>query len=638
MRTRPGKAEFRPRLPGSQNSPVPKVIIVAEEDPARELGHTVLWRPGVTRVWLRDPDAAIEQVKKHRPHMVVVSFPYDIASSQLVRQLREDEETRSLAIVIVEHRVSKRRHRELVNAGANAVIPRPVDPFRWDPRLEELLFVPERRPSDLSIRIEIRRRLSEPIQVDGKILNLSINGLLLETSSQIPPRALLDLTFELPGDAESPIVGVGRVARDAGGSRSLHRMGVELLMLRGEGRRWIHDFVHAGDNPRRGADDDVSVERWLREDREWGAVLRDPTLAQALDMEPARLESWLRRKVLEWRRTVDAINGVVLIADAEARIVRLNRTGLELSGIEDWSQLVGSRLADLRGGQPWDAMLDLASRGLSQTSRGERQVENETSGRSWAITVGPIERDEHEGEQMVMFARETTELIELQEEVKRAEMMATLGALVGGVTHEMRNGLFNLSSCLDAFEAVGDKRILARQRPELDRMVKFSQELLDYGRPSSAELRPGDLAPVLENAAEATRSLAEARDIEISVTTQGELPQVELDEGRLLQVFQNLIQNGVQHGPPGSRVSLSARADDRRVVCTVTDEGAGVDPAHLNRIFEPFYSLRQGGTGLGLSIVKRIVEDHRGEVEVENDPSGGALVTVRLPAARAADA
>ena len=617
---------------------MPKVVIVAEHDPAKELGHTVLWRPGVERIWVRDPKKAHAQVKEHRPQMVVVAVPDAGANAtELIRELRTDVDTRPTAIAAIESALSKERQRTLLDAGANAVITHPVDAIRWDPRLEELISVPERRMTQLPVRVGVRRRLAEPVALDGVILNIGIHGLLLEIESPVPSRALLDLAFRLPDDTEAEIVGVGRVARDAGGRSGVYRLGVEFLMLRGAGRGRIHAFVHSGATVRRGADDEAAVERAEREDREWSAVLRDPTLAPALDMEPARLEAWLRRKAIEWRRTVDAIDAPVLIVDAEGRIVRLNRAARECSTARSWDEVTGRRLDDLQGREPWDGMLELASQGLAQNTRIERQVTDAATSRSWALTVGPIERDEHEGEQVVLFARETTGVIKLQAEVKRAELMSTLGALVAGVTHEMRGVLFNMTACLDAFDRVGDHRLIDALRPECDRMLKLSEGLLEYGKPSSAVLQPAPLAPVLDSAARVTRHLADEHHIEIVLTNATELPLVEMDGSRLVQVFQNLLQNAVQHGPEGSRIEISAGTDERGVICTVTDEGPGIDPSHRARVFDPFYSKRPGGTGLGLSIVRRIVEDHRGDIDIQNRPGGGAIVTVRLPAAPSTD-
>ena len=99
------------------------------------------------------------------------------------------------------------------------------------------------------------------------------------------------------------------------------------------------------------------------------------------------------------------------------------------------------------------------------------------------------------------------------------------------------------------------------------------------------------------------------------------------------QVLENLLANAVQHAPRGTSVRLSADLADRgqAVMYRVEDEGPGVAPADLERLFEPFFSRRQGGTGLGLPIVHRIVDAHGGVVRAANRPQGGAVFTVILP-------
>ncbi len=124
----------------------------------------------------------------------------------------------------------------------------------------------------------------------------------------------------------------------------------------------------------------------------------------------------------------------------------------------------------------------------------------------------------------------------------------------------------------------------------------------------------------------------------VSIERRGEPADgvVPMDESRLLQVFQNLVQNAVEHSPRAGVVSVALADESRRgrrgVRCDVRDAGAGFAQADLPRVFEPFYTRRPGGTGLGLSIVRRIVVQHGGEVEAANHPDGGAVVTVWLPA------
>ena len=110
-----------------------------------------------------------------------------------------------------------------------------------------------------------------------------------------------------------------------------------------------------------------------------------------------------------------------------------------------------------------------------------------------------------------------------------------------------------------------------------------------------------------------------------------------MDRRRLLQVFQNLLDNAVRHAPAKSVVSVEAegmQADGEAWIdCRVKDEGPGFRSEDLPRVFEPFFTRRRGGTGLGLSIVQRIVEDHGGRIFAGNRADGGAVLTVRLPVA-----
>lgn len=108
-----------------------------------------------------------------------------------------------------------------------------------------------------------------------------------------------------------------------------------------------------------------------------------------------------------------------------------------------------------------------------------------------------------------------------------------------------------------------------------------------------------------------------------------------LDGTRILQLLQNLVENAIQHAPQGSRVRLLLGQEVRDGLPTalleVTDEGPGFRAEDLARVFEPFFTRRQGGTGLGLAIASRIVAEHAGEIEAANQPGGGARLTVHLP-------
>jgi signal transduction histidine kinase len=141
---------------------------------------------------------------------------------------------------------------------------------------------------------------------------------------------------------------------------------------------------------------------------------------------------------------------------------------------------------------------------------------------------------------------------------------------------------------------------------------------------------------VVAAALAACAALQQRTSVAIESRLDPGLPPLCMDERRLVQVLQNLLQNALQHSPVRGRVRLEARAvcsaSGPAIECSIDDEGPGVPERDLARLFEPFFTRRTGGTGLGLSIVQRIVSDHGGTVAAANRPEGGARFTVRLPA------
>jgi signal transduction histidine kinase len=237
--------------------------------------------------------------------------------------------------------------------------------------------------------------------------------------------------------------------------------------------------------------------------------------------------------------------------------------------------------------------------------------------------------------------RAEAEQARLEASLRRAEQMAVMGSLVAGVAHEVRTPLFGVSSIVDAMEArLGAREEYQRYttvlRSQVDRLTVLIQELLEYGR-TSAERSPGAIEDVLTEAAEACRSLAKLTEVEIVTGLVDPSPPVLMDRTRLVRAFKNLLENAIQHSPPGGVVRVEAaqvHGDGRTwIECAVTDSGPGIPSDDLPRIFDPFFTRRRGGTGLGLSIVQRIMEEHGGTIRASSRPEGGAVMTMRLPVA-----
>ncbi len=238
----------------------------------------------------------------------------------------------------------------------------------------------------------------------------------------------------------------------------------------------------------------------------------------------------------------------------------------------------------------------------------------------------------------VTAVRDVSERVRLETELQRSQTLSAVGELVTGVAHEVRTPLFSISATLDAYEGqLSDAKerdeFMALLRSQVRRLTNLMTDLLDYGKPPALRLVRGDVTPVLRRALRSCASAAAEAGVELAEDIVPALPAVERDEGRLEQVFQNLLANAVQLSPRGSTVRVRARDARGGVACTIEDQGPGLPAGDLERVFEPFFTRRKGGTGLGLSIVRRIVEEHGGRVTAANHSQGGAVFTVWLPAA-----
>jgi signal transduction histidine kinase len=251
------------------------------------------------------------------------------------------------------------------------------------------------------------------------------------------------------------------------------------------------------------------------------------------------------------------------------------------------------------------------------------------------------------GQRVIVVARDVTRLVELQESVRREERMSAMGSLVAGVAHEVRNPLFGISSTLDAFEArhgqaATFQKYFTLLRRETERLSTLMRDLLDYGRPPRLDASDTEWDAVVDEAVQLCAPIAGNAAVTVvrEGGSSGRRPR--LDRGRMQQALQNVIQNAIQHSPPGGAVAVevgeSSEDGQPLVWCAVRDSGPGFRPEDLPHLFEPFFTRRSGGTGLGLSLAQRIVSQHGGRLEACNRPQGGAEMRITLPVETAPEA
>ena len=260
--------------------------------------------------------------------------------------------------------------------------------------------------------------------------------------------------------------------------------------------------------------------------------------------------------------------------------------------------------------------------------------------RHLGVTISPIRRGEGKISGVICLLTDLTELAALQQRMQLKENLAALGELSAGIAHEFKNALATISGYAQMIpdsspkESADYAKKIVEQTRNITHMVA---EFLKYARPLEIPEERVDLEEVVNRAvAEVVQAIPQ-----VTIECKGSFGDVAGDEGLLRQALLNLARNAAEacaEAEGGGRVSLRGEAVEgeetgwQRVF--ITDNGPGIEPGAMQKLFRPFFTTKSNGTGLGLAVVQKIIVQHGGQVEVRNCPKGGAEFIVTLPMPR----
>jgi two-component system, NtrC family, sensor histidine kinase HydH len=227
-----------------------------------------------------------------------------------------------------------------------------------------------------------------------------------------------------------------------------------------------------------------------------------------------------------------------------------------------------------------------------------------------------------------------------------AEKRDLLARLLGRLAHEVRNPLSSLDIHVQLLEE--DLASLAPQmraqlaprleiiHGELHRLEGIVERFLRLAGPAGVDLEPVEIPEILTHVCELLRPEAAVRGIEVAMRLDKALPPVMADPVRLTQALLNLMINAIQAVERKGCVEVNASSTEGVVCVAVSDNGPGIPPEKLASVFDPYFTTKAEGNGLGLWIAQQIVTAHGGSLQAQNGPTGGAVLTMRLPLKREA--
>ena len=387
-----------------------------------------------------------------------------------------------------------------------------------------------------------------------------------------------------------------------------------------------------------------------RHAREWSVAEQEVLQAAASTVGGAirreRAEAGVRASERHYRRLVQTAPYAVYAVDTENRLTELNRAGEELVG-RPADQVLGRRFDELFAMEdlpPAEAAYRKVAQGEIETLEVELRIQRPSGEkRDIHLAATPI-REEGKLTGVHGIARDITEERARDEHLRRAERLASLGTLVGGVAHELNNPLTSIRGLVQLLmddtrseDEMEMLRTVAREAERSSQIVNNLRRLTRQSRTSADSVHRVDLNDVVRHVLTVRKYALRIHNIEVSLDLADGLHPVVGDRGQVEQILLNLVVNAEQALETVDRerrIIVRTKAARRGVTLSVYDNGPGIPSVHLDRLFDPFWTTKDPdkGTGLGLSLVHSIVREHGGEIDVQSEVGRGALFLVHLPA------
>ncbi|HUA13797.1 MAG TPA: PAS domain S-box protein [Verrucomicrobiae bacterium] len=343
------------------------------------------------------------------------------------------------------------------------------------------------------------------------------------------------------------------------------------------------------------------------------------------------------------RRLLESFPDLILVVDLDERYTFASSRSRDLLGYEPGS-LLGKKITDLEDHSPELASLyhSVASgqQVVGATEYGARHRDG--SWRTMRSAASRLVDAEGKITGVIMSVRDITIERKLEQQVVQGERLAAMGAMIGGVAHELNNPLTSILGVSELLQDTetneGARKQLAMLQKEARRAAEIVQNLTYFSRPPAPGKSRINLTEVVERTLNLHAYSLRKNNITVDFLKESGVPYALGDPHQLMQVFLNMIVNAeqaIREVRDKGTLRIRLGRGENSVWVSFHDDGPGIPKENLARIFDPFYTTKRPGrgTGLGLSICKSVMKEHNGSVEAANAPDGGAVFTVTLPVA-----
>lgn len=334
-------------------------------------------------------------------------------------------------------------------------------------------------------------------------------------------------------------------------------------------------------------------------------------------------------------QTADAIH----ITDLDGKVLRVNRAFEQLYG---WrSREVENRRLKIIPPEAEEEMKQQHAQlieGLSITSNETVWMKKDGTRVEVSVSTAPVRDELGEITALISVSRDITSRNRMEELLRRSEKLTTVGQLAAGVAHEIRNPLTTLRGFLQLQQETNklNHRHLDLMLSELDRINLIVGEFLILAKPQAVHFQERDIRFILGDVISLLDSQAHLHGVEFVLNASSDSAMVHCEENQLKQVFINLLKNGMEAMPNGGSIRIRLDHDEElnRVRIEIKDEGIGIPEEMMPKLGEPFFTNKESGTGLGLMVSQRIIQSHKGMMDIKSVMNKGTTVIIDLPATK----
>lgn len=250
-----------------------------------------------------------------------------------------------------------------------------------------------------------------------------------------------------------------------------------------------------------------------------------------------------------------------------------------------------------------------------------------------SVSTAPIRDNEGEITGFISISRDITGRKRMEEVLRRSEKLTTVGQLAAGVAHEIRNPLTTLRGFIQLQQQTKklNPRHIDLMLSELDRINLIVGEFLILAKPQAVNFQQKDIRFIMGDVISLLDSQAHMHGIEFNIEAEG-TSIVHCGENQLKQVFINILKNGMEAMPDGGTIHITiSKTPDEQIRIQIIDQGIGIPEEIMHKLGEPFFTNKETGTGLGLMVCQRLIQAHKGTMEIESEKGKGTTVTILLP-------